>query len=70
MTYDHESTRIHRRDLDREIDSIRTERLLAQHGQADPGVLDRARRWTGHALISAGRALVGTEAGPLRAHEA
>ena len=70
MTYDHESTRIHRQELDREIESIRTERLLARGGQADPGLVERARRWTGHALISAGRTLAGSEAGPLRAHEA
>jgi hypothetical protein len=70
MTYDHETTRLHRQDLDREIEAIRTERLLAAEGAAHAGVLDRARRRTGNALIAAGRALVGPEARPLRIHEA
>jgi hypothetical protein len=61
MTYDHEATRIHRADLDREIESIRTERLLAA-AEPHPGLVDRARRRAGTALISAGRSLVGSDA--------
>lgn len=60
MTYDHEASRIHRADLDREIEGLRTERLLAANS-AHPGIVERARRWTGHALISAGRSLAGAE---------
>ena len=61
MTYDHEVSRLHRADLDREIDGLRTERMLAD-GVADrPGVVGRARRRTGRALIAAGRSLAGAE---------
>ncbi len=62
MTYDHEGTRIHRADLDREIESIRTERLLAADAPDHPGLVDRARRKIGNALIAAGRSLVGQDA--------
>jgi hypothetical protein len=58
MTHDHRSTNIHRAELDREIDTIRTERLLAGARTHD-GWTDRARRGTGRALIAAGTALVG-----------
>jgi hypothetical protein len=69
MTYDHSSTSIHRADLDREIDTIRTERLMAA-GDADHlGLIDRARRGTGRALIAAGTALIGRDRG-LRTHRA
>jgi hypothetical protein len=61
MTYDHEATRIHRADLDREIDSIRMERLLAGT-EPHPGFVDRVRRRAGTALISAGRSLAGSDA--------
>jgi len=58
MTHDYETVRIHRQDLDHEIETIRTERLLASEtGQA--GLVDRARRATGNALIAAGRAVAG-----------
>ena len=42
MTYDHRSTTIHRADLDREIDTLRTERLIAAIDGDHPG-LDRPR---------------------------
>jgi hypothetical protein len=68
MTFDHEVTRIHRHELDREIDIIRAERQLA--AVTDPadqdGLVDRARRRTGNALIAAGRAVAGPESRPLR----
>jgi len=69
MSHDHDATRIHRAELDREIEILRTERLLASAGSSTRGVLDRARRRTGNVLIAAGRAL-GGEIGALRAHEA
>src|SRR3954469_20523174 len=54
MTFDHEATRIHRHDLDREIDIIRAERELAAATSpaAEDGIVDRARRRTGKTLIA------------------
>lgn len=68
MTYDHRSTGLHRADLDREIDTIRNERLLAGDAADRNGLLERARRGTGRALIAAGTALIGREASGLRTH--
>ena len=61
MTHDYEAARIHRADLDREIETIRTERLLAADGRGHPGLVDRARRKTGNVLIAAGRSLAGPD---------
>jgi hypothetical protein len=69
VTYDHEATRIHRAELDREIDGLRTERLLAGE-TAQPGVVARARRRTGNALIAAGRTLAGPDRPSLGARHA
>ena len=69
MTYDHEATRIHRAELDREIDGLRTERVLAAKA-GQPGVIERARRRTGHALIAAGRSLAGPDRPALGARRA
>jgi hypothetical protein len=69
MTYDHSSTSIRRADLDREIDTIRTERLMAADDADRRGLVDRARRGTGRALIAAGTALIGRDRG-LRTHRA
>jgi hypothetical protein len=60
MTFDHGTTTIHCADLDREIDGLRTERVLKASRRADSFV-DRARRGTGRALIAAGEALAGRE---------
>ena len=65
MTFDHSATTIHRADLDREIESLRTERAIAQDPAAT-GVLDRARRSAGRALIAAGEALSGRDDNRLR----
>ncbi len=70
MTYDHGATRIHQADLDREIDSIRTERLLAAATPHHDGIVDRARRVTGRVLIAAGTALVGRDGSAYRVHRA
>jgi hypothetical protein len=71
MTYDHEVSRLHRADLDREIDGLRTERILAAADvPAQPGVVGRARRRTGRALIAAGRSLAGPEGAGLEARRA
>jgi hypothetical protein len=70
MTYDHRSAQIHRADLDREIETIRTERLMAADGRHHDGPVERTRRRTGRALIAAGTALIGREAASLRTHRA
>lgn len=60
MTYDHRFTDLHRADLDREIDTIRLEHVAARDADRH-GLLERARRGTGRALIAAGSALIGRE---------
>jgi hypothetical protein len=68
MTYDHAASRLHREELDREIEQIRTERLMDRETPAD-SLVDRARRRTGSALMAAGRAVAGPEARPLKAFD-
>jgi hypothetical protein len=70
MTYDHRTADIHRADLDREIETIRIERLMAADGRPNAGLLERTRRGAGRALIAAGTALAGREASSLRTHRA
>ena len=70
MTYDHTATRLHQADLDRDIESLRTERLLAAATGPTEGVSHRARRRLGGALIAIGTALVGQERRTLRTHRA
>ena len=67
MTFDHRTTHLHVADLDREIETLRAERSIA--GATGPGVVARARRGAGRALISAGVALIGRD-GALRAGRA
>jgi hypothetical protein len=69
MTYDHAATGIHRSDVDRDIDTIRNERLLTS-AIVRSGILDRIRRTTGGLLIAAGTALIGRDAGALRPRRA
>jgi hypothetical protein len=64
MTFDHSATTIHRAELDREIDALRTERTVA-HTQAGSASVGRARRSVGRALISLGEALTGRDAARL-----
>jgi hypothetical protein len=61
VTYDHRSTDLRRADLDREIDTIRFERIAAARDADHRGLLERARRGAGRALIAAGGALIGRE---------
>lgn len=70
MTFDHTTTTLHRAELDREIESIRTERLLGANRPRGKGIVERARRATGRILIAAGTALVGRDAGAFRTHRA
>ena len=73
MLYDHHITTIHQAELDREIDLICTERLLARAGHG-PGWAERARNAAGRHLIAAGTALIGSDRGQggraLRTHRA
>jgi hypothetical protein len=63
MIHDHDAVRLHRAELDHEIEMIRTERLLAanHHDETPDGLVGRARQRTGRALIAAGTALVGRD---------
>ncbi|MEA2519138.1 MAG: hypothetical protein QOF49_1218 [Chloroflexota bacterium] len=70
MTYDHRIGAVHRADLDRELDSLRTERALAAAADPRAGVLGSARRRAGRALISAGTALIGRDVPAYRVHRA
>ena len=54
-----DGARIHREKLDREIDSLRTERLIGSRTEARPGFAGRARAGLGRGLISIGTSLVG-----------
>ena len=60
MTFDHSATTIHRAELDREIETLRTERAIAR-GDGGPAVLQRFRRSAGRVLIAAGEALSGRD---------
>jgi hypothetical protein len=53
------ATELHIAELDREIESIRTERLLRAATPARPPLQQRARTSVGRRLISLGQALVG-----------
>ena len=70
MTYDHRTGTIHRADLDREIDTIRNERLMAAGTADHAGRTARIRRSAGRLLIAGGTALVGRESSGLRTHRA
>jgi hypothetical protein len=63
MNHDHDAVRLHRAELDAEIDTIREERLLAsgRDDRSRSGFVDLARQRTGRALIAAGTALVDGE---------
>ena len=55
-----DSARLHREELDREIDSLRTERLIRAASPVRQGLPARARAGLGRGLISLGTSLVGT----------
>lgn len=64
---DFNAARIHRENLDREIESIRTERVLRARAGSEPGLPSRARNGLGRGLISLGTAILGaaeSAAGP------
>ena len=70
MTHDHRASTIHRADLDREIDAIRNERLLAADAADPVGLTARIRRSAGRLLIAGGIALIGRDPAGLRTHRA
>ena len=55
-----EAARIHREELDREIDAILTERVVRSASHSGPGFTTRVRAGMGRTLISLGTSLVGT----------
>lgn len=55
-----DAARLRREELDREIDSIRMERVLRAASPTGPGMPTRARAGLGRGLISLGTSLVGT----------
>ena len=52
-----DGARIHQQDLDREIDSLRTERLLNGQATHRPGPVARGLASVGRGMISVGTAL-------------
>jgi len=54
-----DGARIHREELDREIDSLRMERLIEARAAGRPGFAGRARAGLGRGLITIGTSLVG-----------
>jgi len=55
-----DSARLHPEELDRQIDSLRTERLIRAASPVRQGLPARARAGLGRGLISLGTSLVGT----------
>lgn len=60
LTDRYNAARLHCDDLEREIESIRMERLLRDLA-ASGSLIERVRRRTGLALVAAGRAVGGAE---------
>jgi hypothetical protein len=52
-----DGARIHQQDLDREIDSLRTEKLINSSRAPHPGPITRGLASVGRGLISVGTAL-------------
>ena len=55
-----DATRLHRDELDREIETIRMERLLRDSAAPRPGFATRARTGLGRSFITVGTALLGS----------
>ena len=52
-----DGARIHQQELDREIETLRTERLLSSHAQHQPGPVARGLASVGRGMISVGTSL-------------
>jgi len=61
-----DAARLHREELDREIETIRTERLIRAATPDRPGLPSRARAGLGRGLITVGTALLGSSDGAAR----
>lgn len=59
MNHVFDAARLHREELDREIDAIRTERLVRSASPPGSGLATRVRAGLGRRLISLGNSLVG-----------
>jgi hypothetical protein len=59
-----DGARIHQQELDREIDALRTERMLSALAPHQPGPTSRAIAKVGRGLISVGTALTSRVDGP------
>jgi hypothetical protein len=65
MNHVFDAAGLHREELDREIDAIRTERLVRSASPPSQGLPARVRAGLGRRLIALGSSLVGpSEAGP------
>jgi len=66
-----DGARIHQQDLDREIESIRTEKFLNAQVPSRPGPMARGLASVGRGMISVGTALASrVDAAPARSTEA
>ena len=68
MSDRYHAARLHCEDLEREIESIRMERLLRDRGPSGSAI-ERVRRRTGLALMAAGRAVAGADVRSLKAFD-
>jgi len=59
-----DGARIHQQELDREIDSLYTERMLNSHSPRQPGPVSRGLATVGRGMISVGTALASRVDGP------
>jgi len=62
-----DGARIHQQELDREIDTLYTERMLSNHSPSRPGPVSRALATVGRGMISVGTALAKRVDGPAAA---
>lgn len=60
MNESFDAARLHREELDREIETLRMERLINAAEPSRPGVATRTRAGIGRGLVSLGTALIGT----------
>jgi hypothetical protein len=59
-----DGARIHQQELDREIDSIRAERMLSSRSPRRPGPVARSLATVGRGMVSVGTALASRVDGP------
>ena len=59
-----DGARIHQQELDREIDTIRAERMLSSRSPRRPGPVARSLATVGRGMVSVGTALASRVDGP------